>query len=116
MKSKFIIPAILLLSLSSVSVYALDQTSSTVPAKTSATGGPLSDSTITADVKAKFVEQKLFGKNETAVSGIKVVTDHGVVMLTGTVDSKEKADNAVKIAKSVGGVTDVKSSLVVKAK
>ena len=84
MKSTLIIPAILLLSLSTTSVYALNQTNSadSMP-KTATTGGPLTDSTITAHVKTAFLEQKLFGKNATSVSGVKVVTNHGVVTLSG---------------------------------
>lgn len=74
----------------------------------------VSDTGITTKVKAAFINEKLFGEKEISATGIKVVTNNGVVELSGTTDSQEKADNAVKIAKTISGVKDVKSSIVVK--
>jgi osmotically-inducible protein OsmY len=45
---------------------------------------------------------------------IHVETEKGVVMLSGFVDSKADADKAVRLAKSVEGVTQVKSAIKVK--
>jgi len=46
--------------------------------------------------------------------GIHVETEKGVVMLSGFVNSKSEADKAVKVAKGVDGVTNVKSAIKVK--
>ena len=68
-----------------------------------------SDTVITAKVKAKLAEDKLVKARD-----IKVETDSdGLVQLTGTVHSKEEAKKAVKLAKSVKGVTSVKDDLTV---
>jgi osmotically-inducible protein OsmY len=45
---------------------------------------------------------------------IHVETDKGVVLLSGFVDTKADADKAVRVARSVQGVTDVKSAIKVK--
>ena len=45
---------------------------------------------------------------------IHVETENGTVMLSGFVDSKADADKAVSLARSVEGVTNVKSALKVK--
>jgi hyperosmotically inducible protein len=45
---------------------------------------------------------------------IHVETEKGVVMLSGFVDSKADADKAVRLAKSVEGVSNVKSAIKVK--
>lgn len=68
-----------------------------------------SDTVITAKVKAKLAEDKQVKAND-----IKVETDSdGLVELSGTVHSKEEARKAVKLAKSVKGVTSVKDELKV---
>ncbi len=74
---------------------------------------PMTDMFITAKVKGKFIQEKLFGDKDIAVMSISVETKDGVVFLTGTADTKEQADNAVKIAKSVSGVKKVESSVKV---
>lgn len=74
----------------------------------------LSDAEITAKVKEKFIEEKLFGKEKISAMGIHVKTNKGVVYLRGKVGSQEQADNAVSLAKSVSGVKDVKSLIKVK--
>lgn len=75
----------------------------------------LSDTEITAKVKAKFIEEKLMDKKDVAAFKVHVKTKKGVVHLSGKVTDKEQADNAVKFAKEVEGVKDVKSTIVVKA-
>jgi osmotically-inducible protein OsmY len=68
-----------------------------------------SDTAITTKVKAGLVKEPNLES-----LGIHVETEKGVVMLSGFVNSKEEADKAVKVAKSVDGVTHVKSAIKVK--
>ena len=68
-----------------------------------------SDTAITTKVKAGLVKEPNLES-----LGIHVETEKGVVMLSGFVNSKEEADKAVKVAKSVDGVTKVKSAIKVK--
>jgi hyperosmotically inducible protein len=74
----------------------------------------MSDTVITAKVKGIYVREKLFGDKDIAVMGVSVETTNGIVYLTGTVETKTEADNAVKYAKSVKGVKKVVSKLEVK--
>ncbi|MES2900368.1 MAG: BON domain-containing protein [Pseudomonadota bacterium] len=75
----------------------------------SKTGKVVADSIITTKVKAD-----LFKEPELSAMAIHVETEKGVVMLSGFVDSKADADKAVRLAKSVEGVTQVKSAIKVK--
>lgn len=68
-----------------------------------------SDSTITTKVKAGLVADP-----DLKAMDISVDTEQGVVMLGGFVPSKAEADKAMKVAKSVDGVTSVKSDIKVK--
>lgn len=74
----------------------------------------LSDTEITAKVKAKFIEEKLMDEKNVAAFKVHVKTKKGIVHLSGKVTDKEQADNAVKFAKEVEGVKDVKSTITVK--
>lgn len=73
------------------------------------TGKVVADSVITTKVKAD-----LFKEPELSAMAIHVETEKGVVMLSGFVDNKADADKAVRLAKSVDGVTQVKSAIKVK--
>lgn len=78
-----------------------------------AEGDPIStklgDAVITTKVKAEFAKDKTV-----SASDIKVETDsNGLVQLSGTAKTQAEADQAVKIAKNVKGVTGVKSDIVV---
>jgi hyperosmotically inducible protein len=73
------------------------------------TGKVVADSVITTKVKAD-----LFKEPALSAMAIHVETEKGVVMLSGFVDSKADADKAVRLAKSVDGVTQVKSAIKVK--
>lgn len=73
------------------------------------TGAAVADSMITTKVKAD-----IFKEPELKSMAIHVETDKGVVMLSGFVDSKADAEKAVRVARGVSGVTDVKSSIKVK--
>ncbi|MCE3603813.1 BON domain-containing protein [Massilia sp. P8910] len=72
-------------------------------------GAVMADSVITTKVKAD-----IFKEPELKSMAIHVETEKGVVMLSGFVDSKADAEKAVRLAKSVDGVTAVKSAIKVK--
>ncbi len=72
-------------------------------------GAAVADSVITTKVKAD-----IFKEPELKSLAIHVETQKGVVMLSGFVDSKADAEKAVRVAKSVEGVTSVKSAIKVK--
>lgn len=82
-------------------------------AKTSPAAGKTAavaaDSVITTKVKAS-----IFAAPELKSMGIHVETEKGVVMLSGFVNAKAEADQAVAAAKSVEGVKSVKSAIKVK--
>jgi hyperosmotically inducible protein len=73
------------------------------------TAAVASDSVITTKVKAS-----IFAEPELKSMGIHVETEKGVVMLSGFVNSKAEADKAVTAAKTVEGVSTVKSAIKVK--
>lgn len=69
----------------------------------------MADTVITTKIKAD-----LFKEPDLKSLAIHVETENGTVMLSGFVDSKAEADKAVRLAKGVKGVTNVKSSIKVK--
>jgi hyperosmotically inducible protein len=73
----------------------------------------ISDTEITTKVKAKFIEEKLDDKNVAAFK-VHVKTKKGIVHLSGNVTEKAQLDNAIKFAKEIEGVKDVKSTIVIK--
>ncbi len=77
--------------------------------KQESTGDYVDDSVITTKVKALLVADDFLKSFE-----IGVETRKGIVELSGSVDSQTAVSKAVEIAKSVGGVKSVKSSLIVK--
>jgi len=79
-----------------------ERAAETVAAKTA-------DSVITTKVKAD-----IFKEPDLKAMAIHVETEKGVVMLSGFVDSKADADKAMRVARSVEGVTDVQSAIKVK--
>lgn len=79
-------------------------------AKTSA----FSDTEITAKVKEKFIAEKLMDKKNVAAFKVHVKTKKGIVHLSGKVTDKEQEENAIKFAKEVEGVKDVKSTIIIK--
>lgn len=68
-----------------------------------------SDSVITTKVKAS-----IFAEPDLKSLGIHVETEKGVVMLSGFVNTKAEADKAVSAARTVEGVSNVKSAIKVK--
>ena len=82
-------------------------------ASVAADGDPIStkasDTLVTAKVKAAFAKDKLV-----SASDIKVETDSdGLVRLSGAANSSLEAEQAIKIARNVKGVTAVKNDIVV---
>jgi hyperosmotically inducible protein len=67
----------------------------------------ISDTSITATVKAKYLEDTRF-KN----SNISVVTTNGVVTLTGTATGSEASNAAGDLAQHVNGVSSVNNQIV----
>jgi hyperosmotically inducible protein len=91
------------LLLGPVGAYATDSSTDT-------TGQYLDDATITTKVKAAFAEDKWVKGRD-----ISVRTDHGVVDLTGTVNSKDESDRATKLATNVKSVKAVHNNLTIAA-
>lgn len=75
---------------------------------------PLTDTYITAKVKGMFIKNDLVGPGkDVPITTISVDTQQGVVTLSGTVKHHWQIAKAVKLAKSVNGVTQVVSQLKV---
>jgi len=74
----------------------------------------LTDEQLADNVRAAFVKEKLYGKDKFADMGLHVTAKKGVVTLSGKVATKEDIDKAIKIARSVDQVKNVKSSIDVK--
>ena len=72
-------------------------------------GNFMDDSTITAKVKAALVDHDSIKSTD-----ISVKTDQKVVTLSGFVESQAQAEEAVKVAKGVEGVTSVSDKLHVR--
>lgn len=69
-------------------------------------GETIDDATITTRVKTSLL-------NDEQVGGLRIDVDtfKGVVTLSGRVKSKEEETRAIALARKIGGVTDVKSTL-----
>jgi osmotically-inducible protein OsmY len=74
------------------------------------TGQYVDDSVITTKVKAAIL-----GEPGLKVAEINVETFKGVVQLSGFVNSRQDIDAAVKVARSVNGVTSVKNDMQLKS-
>ncbi|HAU4332324.1 molecular chaperone OsmY [Citrobacter freundii] len=72
-------------------------------------GNFMDDSSITAKVKAALVDHESIKSTD-----ISVKTDQKVVTLSGFVESQAQAEEAVKVAKGVEGVTSVSDKLHVR--
>lgn len=71
---------------------------------------PVTDTTITAEVKSKFISNELFSSRDIASMSIHVETINGVVYLTGKAN-RTQIHNAIKLARTVDGVKDVVSKV-----
>lgn len=69
-------------------------------------GEAVDDATITTKVKSAFI-----GDDKVSALDVKVKTNQGIVQLSGFADSQETIRRAEQIAKSVGGVKEVKNDL-----
>ena len=69
-------------------------------------GETIDDATITTRVKTAFINDPVIGALR-----IDVDTFKGVVTLSGRVKSKTEEQKALQVARSIKGVTDVKSTL-----
>src|SRR3954468_18736796 len=69
---------------------------------------PVDDASITTRVKTAFINDPVVG-----AAKIDVDTFKGVVTLTGHVKNKDEEQKAVALARSIRGVSDVKSALQV---
>jgi osmotically-inducible protein OsmY len=71
-------------------------------------GETIDDATITTRVKTSLL-------NDPEVGGLRIDVDtfKGVVTLSGRVKSKEEEAKAIALARKIGGVSDVKSTLQV---
>lgn len=71
-------------------------------------GETIDDATITTRVKTALL-------NDPAVGGLRIDVDtfKGVVTLSGAVKSPQEEQTAIALARKVGGVSDVKSTLQV---
>lgn len=59
------------------------------------------------------MREKLFGATSVPVMSIDVETTNGTVYLSGTATTQSQADEAVTIAKSINGVTNVQTTVKV---
>jgi hyperosmotically inducible periplasmic protein len=66
----------------------------------------LDDATITTQVKTALINAPV-----DSIARIDVETHQGVVTLSGRVNSKDEEAKAIALARTVKGVTDVKSTL-----
>jgi len=105
------------LALAPVAGYSADKAmeKSPAPSKTEKaiekTKDAIDDGVITTKIKAEYAKDKTV-----SMLKISVNTDpKGVVTLSGDAKSKAEADQAVKIAKGVKGVTEVKNEIKVVA-
>jgi hyperosmotically inducible protein len=74
----------------------------------------LTDNQLADNVRSAFEKEKLFGKDKFADMGIHVTAKNGVVTLSGKVANKSDIDKAIKIARGVDQVKNVKSNIDVK--
>ncbi|ARN21651.1 BON domain-containing protein [Piscinibacter gummiphilus] len=75
----------------------------------SSAGAYVDDTTITAKVKSKFIEDKAV-----AASSIQVETLNGTVQLSGFAKSETERDQAAALARDVKGVKSVKNDILVR--
>jgi hyperosmotically inducible periplasmic protein len=75
---------------------------------TSSRPGAFDDATVTTRVKTAFINDTIVG-----LARIDVDTVKGVVTLSGRVPTKEQEARAIQLARTVKGVIDVKSTLLI---
>jgi hyperosmotically inducible protein len=90
---------VLLFSISTLAVSPIFANTSNTPVDA------VTDTAITAHIKAKIAMDKNISNSQVAVT-----TNNAVVALTGTVDSDSQASNVIALAESSPGVKDVDAS------
>ena len=75
-----------------------------------ATSTPVDDATITTRVKTAIINDPVVSNKDNKID---VDTFKGVVTLSGHVKSKGEEQKAIELARTIRGVTDVKSALQV---
>jgi len=73
-------------------------------------GHYIDDATITAKVK-----EAILADSQLKVLQVKVDTTHGIVVLTGSVDTSAQETEAVRVTNNVAGVTSVTDNLTIKS-
>jgi len=108
MVRKLTVLGVLVAAFTSLPAMAADRDMDETRGETSrrSTGEAIDDATITTKVKSAFVND-----DKVSALDVKVKTNHGIVQLSGFADSQETIRRAEKIAKSVGGVKEVKNDL-----
>ncbi|WP_158213285.1 BON domain-containing protein [Pigmentiphaga sp. NML080357] len=79
------------------------------PSPERSAGEYASDAMITTKVKAALLKEQA-----TQSLSIKVTTVNGVVQLAGTADDEAQIDSAVRVARGIDGVQDVKNNVQLK--
>jgi len=99
MKKKYSYPTVILLALTLVAPLLISACGKSV-------GEAIDDATITTRVKTALL-------NDPDVGGLRIDVDtfKGVVTLSGAVKSPAERDKAIALARKIGGVKDVKSTL-----
>lgn len=77
---------------------------------------PLTDLKITAEIRGKLLQKKLFNKTQIGTLNFSIETRNRIVYLNGKVESQAIRDNLLKIVHSVSGVKDIKDLLKVQYK
>lgn len=98
---KYSFPALILLVVALLAPLTLAGCGKTV-------GETIDDATITTRVKTSLL-------NDPDVGGLRIDVDtfKGVVTLSGRVKTKEEEAKAIALARKIGGVSDVKSTLLI---
>ncbi|PWC11900.1 molecular chaperone OsmY [Brenneria corticis] len=73
-------------------------------------GAYADDAVITSSIKAKLLADDIVPSRK-----VKVETQEGVVLLSGTVDNQAQSERAESISKAVDGVKSVKNDLTIKS-
>jgi osmotically-inducible protein OsmY len=99
MTQKYAYTTVILLAITLIAPLLLTACGKTV-------GDTIDDATITTRVKTSLL-------NDPDVGGLRIDVDtfKGVVTLSGAVKSPAERDKAIALARKIGGVTDVKSTL-----
>lgn len=88
---------------------AADEAGAKADSSMNKVGTYLDDSAVTTKVKSELLAAK-----DIKSTDISVETTHGVVLLTGEIDSKEQSERVTTIVRGIEGVKSVKNDLVVK--